>query len=199
MGLRRVLLFTEVLLVLIEVPGLWPGPVARSPRLGLAEFSRPSRDEPAPVMVWLAAVGRHAASWELVPSWAGPGLHLSARYCVMSNRPRPTILCGYHGGCLIFSWSWVVTRGVSCRPIVAEISNGLVPSLLNQGPFRKQSIGCPLLFFLPHSPHLGSSAPELRPQGIRVPCLLRRHSAHPDPHPDGSQSFPAKREGPGGG
>jgi hypothetical protein len=83
-----------------------------------------------------------------------------------------------------------MTKGVNCQPVVGEIGNQPAPSLLNQGPFQKQSIGRPLLFFLPRLLHLESPAPELRPQGIRVLRLLRHHSAHPDPHPDGSQSVP---------
>jgi hypothetical protein len=60
MGLRRVLLLVKILPALVEVPGSLAR-LGRS-RLGLAEFSQSSRDEPAPEMVRLEAIGRHAAS-----------------------------------------------------------------------------------------------------------------------------------------
>jgi hypothetical protein len=33
------------------------------------------------------------------------------------------ILCGNHGGCPIFMWSWLVMKGVSCQLIVGEMRN----------------------------------------------------------------------------
>jgi hypothetical protein len=58
MGLRRVLLFAEVLLVFIEDQDLRLGLVFQLSRLGLAKFLRPSRDEPAPVVARLATASR---------------------------------------------------------------------------------------------------------------------------------------------
>jgi hypothetical protein len=93
MGLWRVLLLTEVLLVLVEVPGFlfWPGShwlrgqVLQSVAscLGMSRFQDRSG--------WRPPRGRPPLSGSsgLAPSRTGPRHHLSARCRVTSNRPWP--------------------------------------------------------------------------------------------------------------
>jgi hypothetical protein len=127
MGLWRIPLLAEVLLALIEVPGFWSGLVALVVEAGSCEvfpaISGRAGSKTDPAGDCHTAVRHRLASWDLLPSGAGPRHHLSACRRVTSNRFWPMIFCGNHGGCLLFTRSWFVTKGVSCRSFVAEISN----------------------------------------------------------------------------
>jgi hypothetical protein len=201
MGLRRVLFLSKILFVSVEVPGffVWPGSYWPRGQVLRSVASRLEESRFRDRSGWRPPHGRPPlfGSLGLTPSGTGPKHHLSARCYVMSNRHRP------HDPLRQPRWL------PDLYAVVARDERGQLPAhrgqntqlthpiLLNREPFLKQSTGRPLIFLLRHSLHLKSTAPKLRTHVIRVFRSLRHHSAHLDPHPDGSQSILAQREGGG--